>query len=176
MVRSSPAYRYRANFSSDPAAAELAQALDGIPLALARAGSYIAHVGISFADYLCFYKASWLRLQQTSLEVGEYRVRAPLLTLQLSFERIEQENELSAQLLQLWAYFDKQDLWFELLREGTSDAPEWLCKLKEDKLSFNQVLKVLRNHGLVEVNKSQEGNIESEGYGAHRYTCGRCMC
>jgi Tfp pilus assembly protein PilF len=71
-------------------------------------------------------------------------------------------------LLQLWAYFDNQDLWFELLREGRNGAPDWLCQITEDELSFNQAVRVLCDHGLVEVDKSSGGSgYETKGYGMH---------
>jgi hypothetical protein len=101
--------------------------LDGLPLALATAGAYLDQVATSFTDYLHLYKASWLKLQQTSPEVTSYEDRQLYSTWQLSLDHIEQQNKLSVKLLQLWAYFDNQDLWFELLREGSSNGPEWLC-------------------------------------------------
>src|SRR4051794_28151998 len=100
-------------------AAELAKELDGLPLALATAGAYLDQVATSFADYLRLYRASWLRLLQTSPEVSTYEDRQLYSTWQLSLDHIkQQQNELSVKLLQLWAYFDNQDLWLELLREG----------------------------------------------------------
>lgn len=159
------AYGYRADSSSDPAAAELAKQLVGLPLALAAAGAYIHREGINFAEYLRLFEASWLRLQQRSAEVGSYESRAPHSTWQLAFEHIKHQNELSAQLLQLWAYFDNQDLWFELLQECRSGGPEWLSQLTEDEFSFNQAMRTLQDHGLAEVEKSSEGGrIESRGY------------
>ncbi|KAF2466293.1 uncharacterized protein BDR25DRAFT_345541 [Lindgomyces ingoldianus] len=123
----------------DPNAAELARELDGLPLALATAGAYLDQVATSSADYLCLYRESWRRLQQTSPE-----------------------------LLQLWAYFDNQDLWFELLREGRTSGPQWLCQLTEDELSFNEAVRVLCDYGLIEVDKSPKGTVvESQGYGMH---------
>jgi hypothetical protein len=49
--------RMQANYSSDPAAAELAKELDGLPLALDLAGAYLKQATISFKDYLRMYKA-----------------------------------------------------------------------------------------------------------------------
>lgn len=152
----------------DPDAAELAKELDGLPLALATAGAYLDQVATSFADYLRLYKASWLKLQQTSPEARSYEDRRLYSTWQLSLDHIRQQNELSAKLLQLWAYFDNQDLWFELVREGSTDGPEWLCQLTVDELSFNEAVRVLCDHGLVEVDNSSEGSVvESKGYGMH---------
>ena len=152
----------------DPGAAELAKELDGLPLALATAGAYLNQVTTSFADYLRLYKASWLKLQQTSPKVSSYEDRQLYSTWQLSLDHIREQNELSAKLLRLWAYFDNQDLWFELLQEGRKGGPEWLCEVTEDELSFNQAVRVLCDHGLVEVDKSsKESGAESEGYEMH---------
>jgi hypothetical protein len=142
--------------------------LDGLPLALATAGAYLDQVSTSFADYLRLYKASWLKLQQTTPELSTYEDRALYSTWQLSFDYIKRQNELSAKLLQLWAYFDSQDLWFELLREGSSNGPEWLSRLTEDELNFNQAVRVLCDYGLADVDKAEENNmIESKGYNMH---------
>ena len=61
--------------------------LEGLPLALATASAYLDQVATSFADYLCLYRASWRRLQQTSPEVSTYEDRQLYLTLQLSSDR-----------------------------------------------------------------------------------------
>jgi hypothetical protein len=134
------------------------------------AGAYLDQVAISFADYLRLYKTSWLKLQQTSPELSSYEDRALYSTWQLSFDHIKRQNELSAKLLQLWAYFDNQDLWFELLRECRSCGPEWLSQLTEDEFSFNQAMRMLCDYGLAEVEKSSEGGgIESTGYSVHSF-------
>jgi ankyrin repeat protein len=86
----------------------------------------------------------------------------------LSFDHIKQQNKLSAKLLQLWAYFDNQDIWFELLQEGASKGPEWLSQLTKDELSFNQAARLLCDHGLAEVDESStEIGLESRGYSIH---------
>merc|ERR1711939_1293699 len=65
------------------------------------------------------------------------------------------------------AYFDNQDLWFELLQHGDSDSPEWLRELTKDELSFDGAVRVLSNHGLVEVATSSQESTESKGYSIH---------
>jgi hypothetical protein len=48
------------------------------------------------------------------------------------------------------------------------DSPEWFSQLTEDELSFNQVVRVLCDHGLVEVDiSSEESGVESKGYSMH---------
>lgn len=167
---------------NDPGAAALANELDGLPLALATAGAYLEQVATSFQDYLRLYKASWLNLQQTTPAVSSYEDRQLYTTWQLSYDHIKRQNDLSAKLLQLWAYFDNQDLWFELLtkKEITSgewpvalseEDPanlEWFTRLMEDEHSFNQAMRLLCNHGLAEPNiLSVRDQIESPGYSMH---------
>src|SRR5487761_835936 len=104
----------------DPDVVELVKELDGLPLALATAGAYLDQTVMSFSDYLRLYKTSWTRLQKTSPELNSYEDRILYSTWQLSFDQVKQRNELSAKLLQLWAYFDNEDIWFELLQNGDS--------------------------------------------------------
>lgn len=100
--------------------------------------------------------------------MSSYEDRALYSTWQLSLDHIKRQNELSARLLQLWAYFDNQDIWFELLQRSISDGPEWFSKLTEDELSFNQAVRVLCDHGLAEVDiSSEESGVESKGYSMH---------
>ncbi|KAH8595393.1 hypothetical protein B0O99DRAFT_155706 [Bisporella sp. PMI_857] len=157
----------RQELVNDPDAVKLAEELDGFPLALATAGAYLNQTSISFSDYLRLYKESWAKLQKRSPVLGSYKDRTLHSTWQISFYYVEQRNPLSAKLLCLWAYFDNQDLWFELLRHSDSADPEWIRELTEDELSFHDAMRVLSNHGLVEVAKSSEEWGESKGYSIH---------
>ena len=151
----------------DPDAVRLAKELDGLPLALATAGAYLDQVAISLSDYFRLYKASWTKLQKTSPELSSYEDRTLYSTWQLSFDHVKQQNELSARLLHLWAYFNNQDLWLELLQHGDSEDPEWICELTQDELSFHGAVRVLSDHGLVEVDTSSQECVESRGYSIH---------
>ncbi|KAL5318058.1 hypothetical protein ACEPPN_015162 [Leptodophora sp. 'Broadleaf-Isolate-01'] len=152
---------------TDPDAVKLAEELDGLPLALATAGAYLDQTARSFSDYLRLYKESWVRLKETSPELSSYEDRTLYSTWQISFDNVKQQNPLSADLLRLWAYFDNQDLWFELLRHSDSGDPEWIRELTKDELSFDGAVRVLSSHGLVEVAMSSPECIESKGYSIH---------
>src|ERR1700735_982979 len=151
----------------DPDVIKLAEELDGLPLALATAGAYLDQTALSFSDYLRLYKASWAKLLKTSPELSSYEDRTLYSTWQLSFDHVKQRNELSAKLLRLWAYFDNQDIWFELLQHGDSEDPEWIHELTKDKLSFNEAVRVLSDHGLVEVDMPSQEPGEARGYSIH---------
>jgi len=68
-----------------------------------------------------------------------------------------------AKLLLLWAYVDNQDIWFEFLRHGYSDYPEWIRELTVDEFNFNGAMS---DHGLVEVDKFRgNGGYDIRGRG-----------
>lgn len=134
----------------DPGSVKLAQKLDGLPLALATVGAYLRHTTLLCADYLRLYDTSWTKLQLTSPGLDSYEDRMLYSTWQLTFDSIKQQNELAAKLLQFWAYFHHEDVWFELVRHADAASPDWFRALTEDELSFNQAIRVLSEHGIVE--------------------------
>src|SRR4029077_17450606 len=151
----------------DPDAQELARRLDGLPLALTNAGAYLYQVSTSFADYLRHYQDSWLRLQKNTPQLLSYEDRALYTTWELSLDHVRRQNQLSEKLLRLWAYFDNQDVWLELLQECNKEGPAWLLELTQDQLQFDKVLRVLCDHALVEPDAgsvNQYEGVESRGY------------
>ena len=119
---------------------------------------------MDFSEYLRLYRASWLKLQITSPQLSSYEDRSLYTTWQLSLDRIERQNTLSAKLLKLWAYFDRQDVWFELLQHGSSAYHDWIQKLTEDELSFNEAVRLLCNYGIVDPDLSFHKQCGSRGY------------
>ncbi|MCJ1426602.1 hypothetical protein MMC29_004505 [Sticta canariensis] len=146
----------------DPDAVELAKTLDGLPLALATAGAYLSQVTTSLTDYLVHYRNSWLKLQKTSPELCPYEDRALYSTWNISYQHICSQNKSAGKLLQLWGYFDNQDLWYALLApESKSHSREWFSNMISDELSFNQAIRLLCNHALI------ESHGDSDGYSMH---------
>lgn len=55
-------------------------------------------------------------------------------------------------MLQLLAYFDNQEIWYELCRAGLSDQlPGWLRLSLAEQISFDSVMRTLAEYCLVEV-------------------------
>ncbi|KFA76937.1 hypothetical protein S40288_10344, partial [Stachybotrys chartarum IBT 40288] len=133
----------------DDAALKIAQRLDGLPLALSTAGSYLSQVSTSCAEYLELYNKSWLRLQKASPKLLTYDY-AMYTTWDISYRHIERDDKNAAKLLRLWAYFDNEDLWFKLLQSDGLGAQDWLQQATQDRLSFDQTMRILCSHGLVE--------------------------
>jgi tetratricopeptide (TPR) repeat protein len=152
----------------DPAAVRLVEKLDGLPLALSTAGTYLKNMATSFGEYLDMYESSWIRLQTSTPALLTYENRALYSTWNLTCAQVRQQNKNSATLLLLWACFDHQDLWFELLQRGRGFALPWFRELTEDKLTFNEAVRVLCDYGLVEPDVSSRGRAgESGGYSMH---------
>lgn len=150
------------NSTADPFAKELIKQLDGLPLALATTGTYLRYVTTSLQDYVRYYRTSWLKLQKTSPNLTFYD-HALYTTWNMSLEYIQAQNILAVKLLRLWAYFDHQDLWYQLLAAGNHRSPGWFSDLVEDEMNFNAAIQLLCDHALVERLKG------SDGYGMH--TC-----
>jgi len=55
-------------------------------------------------------------------------------------------------------------VWFELLQHSDSEDPEWILELAKDELNFLGAMRVLTDHGLVEVDKPSLELLESRGY------------
>ncbi|KAM3534675.1 hypothetical protein MY4038_002087 [Beauveria bassiana] len=156
----------RANLQKDPDAKRLLQELDGLPLALATAGAYLRRVSVKLADYLRHYETSWERLHKSTPSLGSYKDRTLCSTWQISYQQIEKQFPLAANLLRFWAYFDNQDLWFELIKAKNNGGPTWLRQLS-DELVFNEAIGTLHDYGFVEPCAESLSACEPQGYSIH---------
>ncbi|KAI1847293.1 hypothetical protein JX265_013981 [Neoarthrinium moseri] len=155
----------RDGLDNDMDARDLVKELDGLPLALATAGAYLRHVPVSLGDYLRLYKGSWARLHANTPSLGSYQDRTLTSTWQVSYEQIKSHNPLAANLLQWWAYFNNEDVWFELLLYG-DNGPAWINKL-HDELNFNSAMGILHDYGFVEPHSLSPDLIQSRSYSIH---------
>ena len=124
-------------------------------------------MAINFSDYLRLYKALWLKLQTKSPQLTSYADRSLYTTWQITLDRIQQANTASAKLLKLWAYFDRQDVWFELLRHASSADDQSIRDLVEDELNFTEAVALLCSYGLVNADRTPQQQFESGGYSMH---------
>ncbi|TQV95483.1 nb-arc and tpr domain-containing protein [Cordyceps javanica] len=138
----------RESLREDPDAIKLVQRLDGLPLAIATAGAYLDQIAMRCDEYLQLYHDSWLQLQKKSPRLTYYD-QTLYSTWNISYSRIEQQSPVAAKLLRQWAYFSNEDLWYELLKEGGSHGADWLQELTGVKFEFDDIMRILCNHGLV---------------------------
>jgi tetratricopeptide (TPR) repeat protein len=114
------------------------------------------------------YKESWAQLQQDTPQLLSYEDRALYSTWEITLQHVKQQSMLAANLLQLWAYFDNQDVWFELLKECPEGSPIWFSELTQNQQSFDRAIRVLCDYALLEADPANEDNsLESPGYSMH---------
>ncbi|TPX13257.1 uncharacterized protein E0L32_006230 [Thyridium curvatum] len=163
--------------SMDRTDQELLESLDGLPLALAQAGSYICQTKISTSTYLQLYRKQWDSLMnaggQPDWPLVDYDHRSVATTWTISFRIIEQENSNAADLLRLWACLDNRDFWHGLISAATREIqlkydprpiswPAWLHDLACDNVRFLDAVRLLIRHCMVE-----ETEAAQESYSVH---------
>ena len=70
----------------------------------------------------------------------------------ISYERITEDTPSAAKFLQLWAYLDHQDVWYELLSRGRHNFYEysWFRELIKSEISFKEIMRTLLAYSLIE--------------------------
>lgn len=126
--------------------------LDGLPLALAVAGTYLAQVDDSCTEYLNLYETAWNDLHGTDAEkLMEYEDRTLSSTWTISLNQIRRQDADAAELLQFFGYLNNSDIWYELIKAGAIDGPSWLGRLTSSKVRFDRTMSKLGSYSLVEV-------------------------
>ncbi|KAL4922973.1 Pfs, NB-ARC and TPR domain protein [Aspergillus undulatus] len=139
--------------------ADLARLLDGLSLAVVIAGAYMRQTGTTVKEYLKLYRTSWFELQSRSAPTRHYQQGNMVQTWMITYKEIQKRDPTAANLLLLLAFFDNQDIWFELIQSGlnTSDPPPWFKIAVSSKLDFKTKVKALVEFSLVET-KQEEGS------------------
>ena len=146
---------------------QLIEKLDGLPLALAQAGSYIGESQCTISEYLELYDESWNDLmssEEEEMAVNEYRNGGIYTTWAISFKRIEQLDPQAGSLIRLWSCLDGKELFPEIFNGNRRfpgvDKPDWLKRLGK-KFTFIKTIKTMLSYSLA------ERKSESEGYSMH---------
>ncbi|MDQ6898646.1 MAG: tetratricopeptide repeat protein, partial [Candidatus Dormibacteraeota bacterium] len=128
------------------AAATVAKALGGLPLALEQAAAYIE---------LNSNLSSYAQLLQSRLG-GLMREGKPpdypftvASTWNLSFKQIERDQPASAALLRLCAFLAPDDIPISLLEAGAAELPARLQRSLGDQIGFDKAIGTLRNYSLI---------------------------
>jgi tetratricopeptide (TPR) repeat protein len=102
-------------------ATELLRQMDKLPLAIAQAAAYMRRTSTSIAEYVQKLKKEKRRWKLLAEPVFD-RHRRPdvpnsvMKTFQISMDHIRQENPCAHRILHTIAYFDNQDIPFELIK------------------------------------------------------------
>ena len=114
--------------------------------------------GTSCPKYLELYETSWLELLSKVPQLRGYEKGSIPTTWMISYKRIKQANPSAAKFLQLWAYLDHQDMWYELLSCGKDNFYEypWLKDLVQSEISFQEGMTALLTYSLIESHEHVE--------------------
>jgi len=130
----------------------LIKRLDGLPLAIMIAGSYMQQTGISPSKYLQLYSQSWTDLQQNSSPHRYYSNGDLVGTWMVSYQEIQRTTPSAAKLLLLLAHYDNQDIWYDLVHQGLQDdgSPSWLLEVATRQVDFFHAMKALLGYSLIQ--------------------------
>ncbi|GHO54458.1 tetratricopeptide repeat protein [Ktedonobacter robiniae] len=130
----------------------IAQELDVLPLALDQAGAYIEETKCSLSSYLRTY-------QLHRQEMLKYRGSLPpnhpepvATTWSLSFRNIEKANPLAANLLQLCAFLDAEDIPEEIFTKEALHLGPHLGKLQAHPEQLNTSMSIIGRYSLLHRN------------------------
>ncbi|KAJ5778860.1 hypothetical protein N7457_006580 [Penicillium paradoxum] len=152
----------RENVQSDPDATRLAKRLNGLPLALATAGTYLQRSNFTFARYLEEYEKRWNIHPSNPTQLQDYREHTLFTAWNLSYAQLETNSPLAAKLLKLLAYFGNENLWYELFQDGISESsPRWLLEVVPDEVTFHGVVAFLTEYYFL------EGHLTSKSWSMH---------
>jgi hypothetical protein len=134
------------------AAADLAEELGDLPLALAQAAAYIDTRSMTVGDYLALYRDPALarRLRDEGLESDEYPASVARTWL-LSLEQLSGERPAAVQLLRLCAFLDPDDIDLNVLATGAVQVGQILAAALGDPLERAETAGALAHASLVTV-------------------------
>ncbi|KAL6235054.1 hypothetical protein BDW75DRAFT_230653 [Aspergillus navahoensis] len=121
----------------------LASLLDGLSLAIVIAGAFMRQTGTN----------------SQSRPSRHYQQGNMVQTWMVTFQEVQKRDPTAAKLLLLLAFFDNQDIWYELIHSGLdcSDPPPWFEMAVSSEMVFKTKVRVLIEFSLVET-KQQGGS------------------
>jgi hypothetical protein len=137
-------------FNDPVTAGILAAALHDAPLALDLAGAYIKAAGCQLVDYSSLfhnYLPESAQNEQPTFGFDYQEILAA--TFQLTFDRIQRENALGADLLKLLAFLAPEELPFYRLQNGAVNLPQALAEVVADELKLTTILESLERYSLL---------------------------
>jgi tetratricopeptide (TPR) repeat protein len=154
------------NAAEREAAAQLAEELGYLPLALEQAGAFITAKKARFQDYIASYRKRRLKLLKESSPVtGEYP-ESVATTWAINFQEVEKVSEAASDLLRASAFLSPDRIPFELITKGKSELGPALSASLDDvddnPLALNQVLEPLSRYSFIRLDN------DSQTYSIHR--------
>ena len=131
-------------------ASAIAQAMDGLPLALDQAGAYLEETGCSPTTYLSLYREQRAKLLSQRGESADNHPDSVMSTLALAFEQVALKDATNLEFLRLLAFLHPDAIPEELFLDGAEELSEPLQSLVAHPLTLHQALADLRSFSLID--------------------------
>lgn len=130
-------------------ALEIARLMEGLPLALDQAGTYIEEKGSTLASYLLLYKHYRLKqLKRRGRKTGEHPYSVAF-TWSLSFEQVKKADPVAATLLCLCSFLYHEAIPEEIILQDTPNEKDSLGPASTDQLMLDKAVKELRRFSFI---------------------------
>jgi tetratricopeptide (TPR) repeat protein len=149
--------------SERSAAADLADELGNLPLALEQAAAYIAETGASFADYLTSFRKRHVALLEKA--GGLVSRDTVAVTWAANFEAVERASPAAADALRISAFLAPDAIPFEVFAKGAPALGGAIADTfsdPEDALAMSELMRPLARYSLV------RADMRSHTFGVHR--------
>jgi tetratricopeptide (TPR) repeat protein len=137
-------------------ALQISQELGRLPLALDQAGAYLEETGADLDSYWQIYQQHRANLLERRGGLVADHPAPVATTWSLSFERVEEKNPATADLLRLCAFLAPDSIPEEILAKGTSCLGPGLAEVTADVFRLNQAIEALRAYSLVRRNPKEK--------------------
>ena len=137
-------------------ARDIAQAMDGLPLALDQAGAYIEETGCSLFDYIDRYRKQRNILLDLRGQAPTEHPEPVTTTWLLSFAKVEQINPTAAELLRFCAFLHPDDIPEVFIVNGAPILGPLLEQVATDPAQLDAAIATLRKFSLVRRNTQQK--------------------
>ncbi|KAH8434342.1 uncharacterized protein LDX57_011991 [Aspergillus melleus] len=130
--------------------------LDGLPLAIVIAGSFMRRTGMPLSKYLRHYEDSWYSLQTGSEPRLGYDHGNMITAWTISYYEIKKRSHKAAFLLRVFSYLSNHDIWFELVQSAAKslEIPTWFRESVSDEISFSRIIQHLVEFSMIQTQET----------------------
>jgi len=139
----------RTGQAGQEAAAQLAEELGDLPLALEQAAAYIKAARISFAAYLNLFRSRRRELWQMEKAPADYHRDTVATTWSLAMQEVKQTAPAGAEILNFCAFLGAENIPRSLLQQAARFLPEQPRELLQYPLTLNRGIEALSHYSLI---------------------------
>jgi tetratricopeptide (TPR) repeat protein len=131
---------------------EISKELGGLPLALDQAGAYIEETRCTLAHYQQVYHQHRMELLKKRGKFSHNYPFSVATTWTLSFEKVQLQSVVAADLLRYCAFLHPDAIPEELFMNGSKHLGSSLQLLAHNSLAFDEAIKMLLAYSLIQRN------------------------